>query len=348
MFQIVAAKSEEVLRKMHSSRGNHWTMAFAPLPETICVKDRRWAKAKPMSSPSPSVASTVHSPEEILAHPRFPAARAAFVDAVLALHEGDQFRSRLLVEAMRQVTFNLIVSLHLRHDVTDRSTWATPQRLKDEIRTFGLASPRRTDALVARLVQLGYVDIRPSEHDGRVRILIPTAKMMSLDREWLVYHYTPLHVMFPDPGYGEPMTRDTAFQRAQRLVALDFSAKGAEIMANNPSVMRFMGRDSGVLVLIKLIQMSGTGSADGLSYSDIGARFGISRTHVRALLEDAAEHGDVKLSGRGGRLVELKPALLQAFDRFLADAMSGHDLLYKLARERMAKAPRSALPGQLA
>ena len=90
-----------------------------------------------------------------------------------------------------------------------------------------MASPRRTDALVARLVQLGYVDIRPSEHDGRVRILVPTAKMMSLDREWLVYHYIPLHVMFPDPSYGEPMARDAAFQRAQRLVALDFSGKGA-------------------------------------------------------------------------------------------------------------------------
>jgi hypothetical protein len=31
---------------------------------------------------------------------------------------------------------------------------------------------------------------------------------------------------------------------------------------------------------------------------------------ARALLEDAAEHGDVNLSGRGGRLVELKPSLL--------------------------------------
>jgi hypothetical protein len=300
-----------------------------------------------MSSPSPAVASTVHSPEEILAHPRFPAARAAFVDAVLAVHEGDPFRSRLLVEAMRQVTFNLIVSLHLRHDVTDRSTWATPQRLKDEIRSFGMASPRRADALVARLIQLGYVDSRPSELDGRVRILTPTTRMMSLDRDWLVYHYTPLHVMFPDPGYDEPMAQDAAFQRAQRLVALDFSGKGAEIMANNPAVMRFMGRDSGVLVLIKLIHVSAAGSAKDVSYSDIGARFGVSRTHVRALLEDAAEHGDVSLSGRGGRLVELKPALLQAFDRFLADAMSGHDTLYKLARERMAKARRSALSEKL-
>ena len=61
-------------------------------------------------------------------------------------------------------------------------------------------------------------------------------------------------------------------------------------------------------------------------------------TRLRALLEDAAQHGDVSLSGRGGRLVELRPAIIQAFDRFLADSMSGHDLLYRLARQRMTNA----------
>jgi DNA-binding MarR family transcriptional regulator len=293
-----------------------------------------------MSTISQSVVGTVHTPEQILAHPRFAAARAAFVDAVLALHEGDRFTARLLIEAMRQITFNLIVSLHLRHDVTDRTTWPTPRRLKDELRTFGLASERRIDALVARFIQLGYVESHPSEHDGRVRMLSPTDKMMSLDREWLVYHYVPLHVMFPDPGYPEPIARDPAFQRVQRMVAADFSAKGAQIMADNPAVMRFMNRDAGVLVLIKLIQMSLAGSAKGLSYSDIGARFGVSRTHVRLLLEDAAQHGDVSLSGRGGHLAELTPSMLHAFDRFVAASMSGHDMLYKLARERMANEPR--------
>jgi hypothetical protein len=289
-----------------------------------------------MSTPSQSVLSTVHTPEEILAHPRFPAARTVFGDAVLALHEGDAFHSRLLVEAMRQVTFNLILSLHLRHDVTDRATWPTPRRLKDELKMFGLASERRIDALVSRFIQLDFVNSLPSEQDGRVRLLMPTPKMMSLDRDWLFYHYAPLHEMFPDPGYPEPMMRDTAFQRAQRLVALDFSAKGAEIMASNPAVMRFMGRDAGMLVLIKLVQMSAA-DGKGLSYTDLGTRFGVSRTHVRSLLEDAAEAGEVSLSGRGGYLVELKPDLLRAFDRFVADAMSGHDMLYKLALDRMAQ-----------
>jgi DNA-binding MarR family transcriptional regulator len=295
-----------------------------------------------MSSPSPE--SSILTPAEVLAHPRFAVGRAAFVDGVIALHEGDAYHSRLLVEAMRQVTFNLIISLHLNHDVTDRATWPTPRRLKDELQTFGLSSERRVDALVNRFIQLGYVESLPSEQDGRMRILAPTPKMMSIDREWLAYHYVPLHVMFPERGYGEPVARDAAFQRVHRLVALDFSAKGAEIMASHPAVMQFMSRDAGMLVLIKLVQMQ-TSASDGakrLSYADIGKRFGVSRTHVRSLLEDAAEAGDVTLSGRGGRLVELNPPLLESFDRFIADAMSGHDMIYKLTRERLADEARLA------
>jgi hypothetical protein len=135
---------------------------------------------------------------------------------------------------------------------------------------------------------------------------------------------------------------DTAYLGGGFPARSGFFRKGADIMARNPAVIRFMGRDSGILVLIKLIQMqmSAGDSEKGLSYTDIGVRFGISRTHVRGLLEEAAQHGDVSLSGRGGRLVALQPSMLQAFDRFLADAMSGHDLLYKFARERMAKEVR--------
>ena len=51
----------------------------------------------------------------------------------------------------------------------------------------------------------------------------------------------------------------------------------------------------------------------------------------------------VTLSGRGGQLVELNPPLLQSFDRFVADAMSGHDMIYQLTLERMAREKRRAV-----
>jgi hypothetical protein len=59
---------------------------------------------------------------------------------------------------------------------------------------------------------------------------------------------------------------------------------------------------------------------------------------VRILLEDAEAAGLVGLGGRGGRLVELKEPVWQAFDRFVAESMSGHDLLFKIAQRQLKSA----------
>jgi len=300
-----------------------------------------------MSDLSQAFAGTHHSPEEILAHPRFAAARMAFVEAVLDLYEGDAFLNRMLVEAGRQITFNMIVSLHFAHDVADPATWPTMRLLKERMAVFGVSSPRRIEDLVARLVRFGFLAQLPSRRDRRVRILTPTAKMLALDQDWLSSQYAPLQAMFPDPGYSQVIGRDPAFQRAQRLVALGFSARAVDILAGNPDMMLFLNRDAGVMILIKLVHLAAAAAADaangdnaanGLSYADIGARFGVSRTHVRTILQDAAKAGLVGLSGRGGALVELKPAVLQAFDRFVAASMSGHDLLFRIALGQMTAA----------
>jgi DNA-binding FadR family transcriptional regulator len=99
-------------------------------------------------------------------------------------------------------------------------------------------------------------------------------------------------------------------------------------------MMLFQGRDAGIMLLIKMIQMGGRPrGAEPLkiSYSDLGDRFGVSRTHVRELLEEAEGLGLVRLTKGGGQSVELLPPLLRAFDRLVADAMSGFDLCYQLA-----------------
>jgi DNA-binding MarR family transcriptional regulator len=275
-----------------------------------------------------------HSSEEILAHPRFPFARDEFVKAMLALYEHKPFLNRLLLEASRTVLVYVIMCLHARYDEADRATWPTLRLVANSMTEHQLASASRVHDLVTRLVKAGYLEQHPAPQDRRVRILTPTAKMIAQDQDFLISHHLPLQILFPDPGYAPIMTRDVAFQLKQRLVSRDLFALGAKILAGNPIMMLFQGRDAGVMILIKMIQMSGPQrGAEPLkiSYSDLGSRFGVSRTHVRELLEEAEGLGLVRLTKGGGQSVELLPPVLQAFDRLVADAMSGFDLCYQLA-----------------
>jgi hypothetical protein len=199
---------------------------------------------------------------------------------------------------------------------------------------YRLASASRVEDLVSRLVKTGYLEQRVAPQDRRVRILVPTEKLIAQDQDFLVSHHLPLQILFPDPGYALIVGRDPAFQLKERLVSTELFASSAQILAGNPVMLLFLGRDAGIMILIKMIQMNARRADAGplkISYSDLGGRFGVSATHVRNLLEQTEKMDLVRLTKTGGRFVELRPQLLQAFDRFIADAMSGFDLAYQLA-----------------
>ena len=278
-----------------------------------------------------------HSSEEVLAHPRFPFARDEFVKGILALYEHKPFLNRLLLEASRTVLMSVIMCLHARYDEADRKTWPTLRLVADSMAEHQLASPSRVQDLVSRLVKTGYVEQRAAPQDRRVRLLFPTKKMIAQDQDFLVSHHLPLQILFPDPGYALVMTRDPAFQLKQRMVSRDLFALGAKILHGNPIMMLFQSRDAGIMILIKMIDRAGQKRGDAplqISYSDLGDRFGVSRTHVRKLLEEAQELDLVRLTKTDGQFVELLPPVLQAFDRLVAEAISGLDLCYELALRR--------------
>jgi hypothetical protein len=253
---------------------------------------------------------------------------------MLALYEHKPFLNRLLLEASRTVLACNIMCLYATYDEADRASWPTLRLVTESMVGQGLASPSRVQDLVSRLIKTGYIEQRPAPADRRVRILTPTRKLIMQDQDFLVSHYLPLGILYPDPGYALIMTRDPAFQIKQRQVSRDLFALGAKILHGNPIMMLFQGRDAGIMILIKMIERTkARGGAELLkiSYSDLGDRFGVSRTHVRKLLEEAQELDLVRLTKEGGQFVELLPPVLQAFDRLVGEAISGLDLCYQLA-----------------
>ena len=283
----------------------------------------------------PHFAVDYWSAEAILAHPDFPRARATYFGKVLALYGDDVFLNKLLMEAVRIVAFAVAICMEAGCRPDDRETWPTIGNLKKALAPFGLASPRRIEHVVGRLVQTGYLESRLSPLDGRVRLLIPTARMVAHDQDWLIAHYAPLAVLFGDADYRLPLSGDRQFQRVQRQAATGIFTQSAMVMLQNPDVLLFLVRDAGVLILIELaraVAERGTPIVD-LSLAGLGRRFAISRTHVRQLLLEAEARELVEID-QEQRRIGLKPRLLESLDRFIAEGMSNHDLTGAAARRR--------------
>jgi hypothetical protein len=290
-----------------------------------------------MANPQPASAGVRPQllPQAILAHPRFAAARRAYVEAALALYENDPFLNRLLIEAARQFVFLILMCLDAACDEDDPASWPTMRLLLATMAKFGVASPRSIHSIVQRLISTGFFESRQVAADRRVRILVPTARMLEHDLAWNAAHYVPLAVMFPEADYSLPLGHDPAFHKAQRLAATVNFAYTAGQLAANPEVMLFLRHEGGIMLLMKLVQLAGERPeawVAPISYSDLGHRFGVSRTHVRRVLEEAAARGLVQLSRRG---VVLTPTLIDAFDRLVAHTISVQDMTWRMAMQSL-------------
>ena len=96
----------------------------------------------------------------------------------------------------------------------------------------------------------------------------------------------------------------------------------------------FLNRAAGYLVLASLLRaalLQHERKLGSVPFSDVGERYGVSRTHVRKLLVEAENAGLVKLHARGGKCVEILPRLLDSHDRGIANGMYIHDLAYLAA-----------------
>ncbi len=274
--------------------------------------------------------------EDIVSNPRLANARAVYLDRFLALYEGDPLTIRLLIESGRFLVYHVAGMLDATADPARRETWLTAKRLKQEMALFGLASDRHIDGLIARLCSTGFMDRRPADGDGRVRILKPTEKLRRHDRDWLAAHVAPLATLYPGHDYRAIIEHDTAFHALYRRTSVSFLPLGASLLLSLPDTMLFFNHAAGAVVQATLLRaaMLAPGYPHAtVSYADIGERLGVSRTHVRDLL-DAAEAADlVRLHARGGRSIEILPRHWESYDRGLAAGMYIHDLVY-VATER--------------
>lgn len=278
--------------------------------------------------------------EQILRHPRFPLARDHYMRAMVNAYQTDPAIRRLLHEAARSVLFNIILGQNARSMPDDPASWLTVGRLRDSFIPFGLASPRSFDQMLARLQVIGMIDLAPAPGDRRRRLVVPTPRMIEEDLVWLADHMSPLAVLFPErDDYRPAMRHDREHQIAQRIISTYHYAGARDILnPEDPVRTLLLRQDAAKILFIYLLaaQPGPGGCHASVSYEAAAARLSTSRTHVRNLLSDLQSHGLLMLHGRGGVDVEITPQLWDLVGLFLAEVMSGHDLVWQIARRMVA------------
>ena len=119
---------------------------------------------------------TYLTPDRILGHPTFPAARDMYIDAVLELYEAKPPLIELMLDGGRILVYGVIMALWGGYREEDRASWPTIRRLKQMVGLFGVASPRQIDLIVARFAQVGHIRVVPVPRDLRMRIVLRSVR----------------------------------------------------------------------------------------------------------------------------------------------------------------------------
>jgi DNA-binding MarR family transcriptional regulator len=268
----------------------------------------------------------------VMASPNFARARALYLELFMSVYDHSPFLVRLLGSAARSVAFLTALRLAALEDPNDASTWLTPGRMQEVAARSRVIRPRTMTDALARLRETGYLASEPMPGDARQRVLRPTEKALDFYRDWVRAHIQSLAALFPEHDYDAGLNGGADFLLAQRRAGARVIAQSAAVLARNPDIMLFIERAAGFMLMAILLR-SAT-DVDGLStspISDVAGRFGISRTHIRKVLEAAQAAGLLEIRARGGRAVAVSARLNQSFDRYFADLMSVTDLIYAIA-----------------
>lgn len=283
------------------------------------------------------------TPDLILGHSRFAAARDAYIAAVLVLYEGRPQLLELMRDGGRIFVYGTIMALWGGYREGEAKTFPSVGRLKAEVGRFRVASPRQIDLVLARFVQAGHLHIRAAPGDARLRLVLPTASLVEHDRTFIGAHYAPLAAMFGHEAYALPLAGDLAFLKAARAAWLaTLGAMAEEVIRPNRPVLRFYAASAGMLMLMDLARRQGI-AGDGtiaIDHTEYGRRFGVSRTHVRTLLQAAAADGHVSVAAPGR--IRLAPDLLASLDLNIAERLSLLDRSRALAMREVRDQPAAA------
>jgi hypothetical protein len=253
------------------------------------------------------------------ARPDFPGHAVDIARSFIDQFVGNRLLNLITNDRGRMQVAHAVMYLHYTRDPDDPASGLTSSRLKAFCAQYRMCSPGRTAAMLAVMQMSGHVVEAPAAKDRRVRLLMPTAKLLdTFLARWLSYFDALAQMMPETAGIARAARERDEFVQAYVRFVVEYYMAGHRLMDHVPQLNVFADANAGMLIFLSLFAAAGKdGPPSGSQYvqmpiSELARRFGVSRAHVKQVLRGAQEQGLLTSDDGSGRGILLTPQYFDA------------------------------------
>jgi hypothetical protein len=271
------------------------------------------------------------------AHPQFADAVKHIARSLTEIYQGNRIMNAMLNERARGQIGYLVLMMQWAAQEQPGTQGVTMSRMKAACTRLNYCSPNRVDSIMAMMRLFGYVRFESDPYDQRVRVIVPTEKLIGNYVERWRRHFQAMALVLPEGEIGLAALQRPGFAAAfAREIFREYSA-GLRVANASPEIDTFLDRNCGMMILLFLVSKGLPDEAlpgalrATFTVSGLARRFAVSRTHVRKLLTDAESEGLVSDTAN------------EASIRLLPRAMDGTEKFYASTFLTFAQAIRAAM-----
>ena len=254
------------------------------------------------------------------ARPDFPRYVMQLARTFIDQFVGNRFLNLISNDRGRIQVAHAALYLHYTRDPNDPASGLTSSRLKAFCAQHQMCSPGRTAAMLAVMQMSGHVVDAPAPKDRRIRLLMPTPKLVDTFLSRWIGYFDALAEMMPEKaGIARAARESEVFLRTYLQHIIESYIAGYRLMNHVPPQLAvFADANAGVLIFLSLFAAAGKdGPPSGgqhvqITISELARRFAVSRAHVKQILKNAQEKGLLVLDDGSGKGIYLNQHLIDA------------------------------------
>jgi hypothetical protein len=241
----------------------------------------------------------------------------------------------------RLVIGNLALYLHFSRDPTDPSSGLSTSRMTALCVEQKVCSKGRVLAVLALMLRAGDLVPATCQVDQRLRLLVPTEKLISSCRQYWEAIFRGMALVIP-----ERADAIAALQREDVLAAFlrvfgGYFCVGIRMFNSGAGLTPFAQRNAALAILLSLLvasKQNGRASSSvtvRISIAKLARRFAVSRPQVLRVLDQAVKASLVERSAPDGLEITVLPRLRSVTEDFYVTAFLLCDYYLQVALDQV-------------